>query len=51
LNVLAELRTNGAKQVMIQLIRQDERGSIYEEFKDRVGHRDGTVARFAKAGR
>ena len=32
---------------MIQLIRQDERGSIYEEFKDRVGTIvTGTVARF-----
>ena len=36
-----------AKQVMIQLFRQDERGSIYEEFKDRVGTIvTGTVARF-----
>src|SRR5216110_203993 len=36
-----------AKQVMIQLIRQDERGSIYEEFKDRVGTIvTGAVARF-----
>jgi len=36
-----------AKQVMIQLIRQDERGSIYEEFKDRVGTIvTGTIARF-----
>src|SRR5258708_8773791 len=35
------------KQVMIQLIRQDERGSIYEEFKDRVGTIiTGTIARF-----
>ena len=35
------------KQVMIQLIRQDERGSIYEEYKDRVGTIvTGTIARF-----
>jgi transcription termination/antitermination protein NusA len=35
------------KQVMIQLIRADERGSIYEEFKDRVGTIiTGTIARF-----
>jgi N utilization substance protein A len=35
------------KQVIIQLIRQDERGSIYEEYKDRVGTIvTGTVARF-----
>jgi len=33
--------------VMIQLIRQDERGSIYEEYKDRVGTIvTGTIARF-----
>jgi N utilization substance protein A len=32
---------------MIQLIRQDERGSIYEEYKDRVGTiATGTIARF-----
>ena len=32
---------------MIQLIRQDERGSIYEEYKDRVGTIvTGTIARF-----
>ncbi len=35
------------KQVMIQLIRADERGSIYEEYKDRVGTIvTGTIARF-----
>ena len=35
------------KQVMIQLIRQDERGSIYEEYKDRVGTIvTGAIARF-----
>jgi transcription termination/antitermination protein NusA len=32
---------------MIQLLRQDERGSIYEEYKDRVGTIvTGTIARF-----
>src|SRR6202000_1212944 len=35
------------KQVMIQLIRADERGSIYEEYKDRVGTIvTGTIGRF-----
>ena len=35
------------KQVMIQLLRQDERGSIYDEFKDKVGQIvSGTVVRF-----
>ncbi len=35
------------KQVMIQLLRQDERGSIYDEYKDRVGTIvSGTVIRF-----
>src|SRR3954462_12247628 len=34
-------------QVMIQLIRQDERGAIYEEYKERVGQiTTGTIARF-----
>lgn len=47
LNVLGRIAAQTAKQVMIQLIRQDERGSIYEEFKDRVGSIvTGTVARF-----
>jgi len=47
LNVLGRIAAQTAKQVMIQLIRQDERGSIYEEFKDRVGTiTTGTVARF-----
>ena len=47
LNVLGRIAAQTAKQVMIQLIRQDERGSIYEEFKDRVGTIvTGTVARF-----
>ena len=46
---LAQMGRIGAqtvKQVMIQLFRQDERGSIYDEFKDRVGTIvTGTVAR------
>src|SRR5258706_8671177 len=47
LNILGRIAAQTAKQVMIQLIRQDERGSIYEEFKDRVGTIvTGTVARF-----
>src|SRR5947209_5653347 len=47
LSVLGRIAAQTAKQVMIQLFRQDERGSIYEEFKDRVGTIiTGTVARF-----
>src|SRR6266700_155984 len=47
LSVLGRIAAQTAKQVMIQLIRQDERGSIYEEYKDRVGTIvTGTVARF-----
>ncbi len=47
LSLLGRIAAQTAKQVMIQLIRQDERGSIYEEFKDRVGTIvTGTVARF-----
>src|SRR5207248_1191587 len=47
LNVLGRIAAQTAKQVMIQLIRQDERGSIYEEFKDRVGTIvTGSIARF-----
>src|SRR5688572_395283 len=47
LNVLGRIAAQTAKQVMIQLIRQDERGSIYDEFKDRVGTIvTGTIARF-----
>src|SRR5204863_9604730 len=37
LNVLGRIAAQTAKQVMIQLIRQDERCSIYDEYKDRVG--------------
>lgn len=47
LSSLGRIAAQTAKQVMIQLIRQDERGSIYEEFKDRVATIvTGTVARF-----
>src|SRR5215211_3941213 len=47
LSTLGRIAAQTAKQVMIQLIRQDERGSIYEEYKDRVGTIvTGTVARF-----
>src|SRR5256884_1410112 len=47
LSVMGRIGAQTVKQVMIQLIRQDERGSIYEEYKDRVGTIvTGTVARF-----
>src|SRR5256714_8206173 len=47
LSILGRMAAQTAKQVMIQLIRQDERGSIYEAFKDRVGTIiTGTIARF-----
>ena len=47
LSVLGRIAAQTAKQVMIQLIRQDERGSIFEEYKDRQGTIiTGTVARF-----
>lgn len=47
LSVLGRIAAQTAKQVMIQLIRQDERGSIYDEYKDRVGTIvTGTIARF-----
>jgi N utilization substance protein A len=47
LSKLGRIAAQTAKQVMIQLIRQDERGSIYDEFKDRVGTIvTGTIARF-----
>src|SRR5580693_1758478 len=47
LSVVARTVKKKVKQVMIQLIRQDERGSIYEEYKDRVGTIvTGTIARF-----
>lgn len=44
---MGRIAAQTVKQVMIQLLRQDERGSIYEEFKDKVGTIvNGTVARF-----
>ncbi len=47
LDTMGRIGAQTVKQVMIQLIRQDERGSIYEEFTDRVGTIvTGTVARF-----
>src|SRR5687768_14864054 len=47
LNSMGRIGAQTVKQVMIQLIRQDERGSIYEEYKDRVGTIvTGTIARF-----
>src|SRR6185437_4965111 len=46
LKVVGRIGAQTVKQVMIQLIRQDERGSIYEEYKDRVGTVvTGTIAR------
>ena len=47
LSALGRIAAQTAKQVMIQLIRKDEQGSIYDEYKDRVGTIvTGTVARF-----
>jgi N utilization substance protein A len=47
LSVMGRIGAQTVKQVMIQLIRQDERGSVYEEYKDRVGTIvTGTIARF-----
>src|SRR5580700_5316673 len=47
LKVVGRIGAQTVKQVMIQLIRQDERGSIYEEYKDKVGTiLNGTIARF-----
>jgi N utilization substance protein A len=47
LGSMGRIGAQTVKQVMIQLIRQDERGSIYEEYKDRVGTIvNGTIARF-----
>ncbi len=44
---LGRIPAQTAKQVMIQKLREDERGSIYTEFQDRVGEiASGTVARF-----
>ena len=47
LESMGRIGAQTVKQVMIQLLRQDERGSIYDEFKDRVGTIiTGTVVRF-----
>ncbi|MCH8963337.1 MAG: transcription termination factor NusA [Planctomycetes bacterium] len=44
---LGRIAAQTAKQVMIQRIREAERGSIYEEFSERVGTIvTGTVARY-----
>src|SRR5580698_4556301 len=49
LAVVGRIGAQTVKQVMIQLNREDERGSIYEEYKDRVGTIiTGTVARNEK---
>ena len=46
LSTMGRIGAQTVKQVMIQLIRQDERGSIYEEYKDRVGQiTTGTISR------
>jgi N utilization substance protein A len=47
LSLVGRIGAQTVKQVMIQLIRADERGSIYEEYKDKVGQIiTGTVTRF-----
>jgi len=47
IKMVGRIGAQTVKQVMFQLIRQDERGSIYEEYKDRVGTIvTGTIARF-----
>ena len=44
---LGRIPAQTAKQVMIQKLREDERGSIYAEYQNRVGELvSGTVARF-----
>jgi N utilization substance protein A len=37
LSTIGRIGAQTVKQVMIQLLRADERGSIYDEYKDRVG--------------
>jgi len=37
LKVMGRIGAQTVKQVMIQLLRQDERGAIYDEYKDKVG--------------
>ncbi|HVT87859.1 MAG TPA: transcription termination factor NusA [Tepidisphaeraceae bacterium] len=47
LSSMGRIGAQTVKQVMIQLIRADERGSIYEEYKERVGTIvTGLIARF-----
>ncbi|MBN2378088.1 MAG: transcription termination/antitermination protein NusA [Sedimentisphaerales bacterium] len=44
---LGRIPAQTAKQVMIQKLREDERGSIYTEFQERIGELvTGSVARF-----
>ena len=44
---LGRIAAQTAKQVMIQKLREDERGSILEEYEQRVGTiATGTVSRF-----
>ncbi len=44
---LGRIPAQTAKQVMIQRLREDERGSIYNEYQERVGEIIvGTIARF-----
>src|SRR5918997_507729 len=50
LSVVGRIGAQTVKQVMIQLLRADERGSIYEEYKERVGTiTNGTVTRIEGA--
>ncbi len=47
LKMVGRIGAQTVKQVIIQMLRADERGAIYEEFKDRVGTIiTATVARF-----
>ena len=47
LSVMGRIGAQTVKQVMIQLIRADERGAIYEDYKERVGQIvTGTITRF-----
>lgn len=47
LSVMGRIGAQTVKQVMIQLIRQDERGAIYDEYQSKVGQIvTGTIARF-----
>lgn len=47
LSVMGRIGAQTVKQVIIQLIRQDERTAIYDEYKDRVGTIvTGTTVRF-----